>query len=275
MRLIQVVELLLERGRRLAGRRLGEQLLGRGRARARWPVAAARSLASCTNCSLAATGALSQRRSIIAPDLAVRRHVDGDAAGRGGPAGPLLHHLRARLAEQFDRLVGVAAGVLQGLLAVHHGQTGPFAQRLDGGRGNFCHLELPPVVGLSIRYRRWLFSRRRRSIPAHAGAHVPVHASVRATFWSGLGLCTADPRRTPVTTSSGQRWASTASSCAAATAPSACSCFKLPADGLARQHRRRPAASRSTRSSGCCRRCRESADRPRPDRSRCRSAPRW
>ena len=36
--------------------------------------------------------------------------------------------------------------------------------------------------------------------------------------------------------------------------------------------RRRPASPGSTRSSGCCRRCRESADRPCRDRCRCRSA---
>ena len=36
-------------------------------------------------------------------------------------------------------VVGVAAGVLQGLLAVHHGQAGALAQGFHVGRGNFWH----------------------------------------------------------------------------------------------------------------------------------------
>jgi len=43
--------------------------------------------------------------------------------GTGRPAGALLHQFRPALAEQLDGLLAVAGGVLQGLLAVHHGQA--------------------------------------------------------------------------------------------------------------------------------------------------------
>ena len=49
--------------------------------------------------------------------------------------------LRPALAQQVDRLRGIAAGLLQGLLAVHHGQAGLFAKCLHSGRGYLCHQE--------------------------------------------------------------------------------------------------------------------------------------
>ena len=55
-------------------------------------------------------------------DIGVGADVDGDTAGSRGPAGPFLHQLGPRFAKQFDGLVDVAVGLLQGLLAVHHGR---------------------------------------------------------------------------------------------------------------------------------------------------------
>ena len=117
---------------------MGAALLGDGWANsasgvsAPGPVASccARSLASCTNCSLAATGALSQRKSIIAPTCpsgARYTAMRPDVVARPARFSIIL---APALRKQLDRLVGVAAGVLQGLLAVHHGQAGPFAERL-------------------------------------------------------------------------------------------------------------------------------------------------
>jgi hypothetical protein len=55
----------------------------------------------------------------------------GDQAVGGGAAGPLADVLRALDAQDLDGLVKVAAGLLEGLLAVHHAGAGELTQALD------------------------------------------------------------------------------------------------------------------------------------------------
>ena len=139
MRLFRSSNCSLQRLARLAGRRLGEQLLGRGGARAGGQLLGQVVGQLRRTPSLAATGALSHRSSTIAPTPLVPIGMQTDPAERGLAPDAALLHLDAVLAQPLDGRLLVAAGVLQGLLAVHHRQAGLLAQRLDGRRGNFCH----------------------------------------------------------------------------------------------------------------------------------------
>jgi hypothetical protein len=65
--------------------------------------------------------------------------ADFDPAERRLAVAARLAELFALFAEEFHGLVGVAAGLGEGLLALHHRQIGALAQRLDGGSGDFSH----------------------------------------------------------------------------------------------------------------------------------------
>ena len=147
MRLFRSSNCCLSVWRRLAGRRLGQQLLGRRRAGARGQL-----LGQVVGQLHELLVGRPPGRSRNAGRPSRRRWPSGRRRRRSGrtvvarPARFSID-LRARLAQQLDRLVRVAAGLLQGLLAVHHGQAGLLAKRLDGGRGNLCHwIYLPYVV---------------------------------------------------------------------------------------------------------------------------------
>ena len=133
-----VVLLLRQRRAGLLGRRLLQQLLGRLA-----PGPGGQLLGQVVG-QLDELLAVGHRRAFAAqldhradcPPRSRHRRRSGRPRSRG-PAGfpsscPLL-------AQPVDRRVLVAAGLLQGLLAVHHGQAGPLAQRLDRRRGNLCH----------------------------------------------------------------------------------------------------------------------------------------
>src|SRR5437764_1801274 len=82
------------------------------------------------------------------PDLAPRVDVALDDPLRGGAAGALLGARLALDAEDLDRLLEVAARLLQRALAVHHPRAGAVAQSLDVGRGGRHQpASSPPAAG--------------------------------------------------------------------------------------------------------------------------------
>ena len=87
--------------------------------------------------SLRATKSVSELTSTTTPRLRLDRHAD-KTLGRHAPA--LLGRLgEALLAQPVDRLLDVAVGLAQRILAIHHARAGLFAQILDQPRGNGRH----------------------------------------------------------------------------------------------------------------------------------------
>src|SRR6185369_2390697 len=83
-------------------------------------------------------------------------HVDvgADDAFAGVPAGLFGRGRHTALAEQRDRLVEVAVGLLERALAVHHARAGSLAELLDGV-GRDCHGRVAPVsLAYGVRTRR-------------------------------------------------------------------------------------------------------------------------
>ena len=132
---------------------VGAALLGDGCANsasgvsAPGPVAScsARSLASCTNCSLVATGALSQRKSIIAPTCpsgatytAIRPDVVARPARFSIIFAPALRNSSTALSASPP---ASCKAFLQSIM----GRPVRSRSVSHGGRSYLCHRELPPV----------------------------------------------------------------------------------------------------------------------------------
>ncbi len=71
------------------------------------------------------------------PDAGLQ--VDRHPARRGFAVGAFVHRLLAGFAQQFDGRIFIAARLLQGLFAVHHGQARPLAQGFHRCRRDIRH----------------------------------------------------------------------------------------------------------------------------------------
>src|SRR6478752_119016 len=99
----------------------------------------------------------------------------------GGRAGALVDVLGALDAEQLDRLVEVAVGLLEGLLAVHHPGTGEVPELLDVGGGVVRHCGASSSV-LGVGCRASAVRDRREAGPGRQRIS-PRSAECRCWWW--------------------------------------------------------------------------------------------
>src|SRR5947208_6577896 len=105
---------------------------------------------------------------VVEMDVGVDQALVGTAAGALGLAGETL------LAEDLRGALGIAVGLDQGALAIHHARAGRFTKRLHHGSRDVRHVSLPPPRRPPAPARR-----RRSSSPAPRWARPRSRARAR------------------------------------------------------------------------------------------------